>query len=130
MKTIWRLALAMICVALMLRSTNAADGRLQASRHQVPDPDRIHPRSRASLTAPTRPKPLPNSRKRAAGAGFLPHKPVNNASLLRSRVSRPALSSPGTVRHRGPNPAVVAGTLNVASRSTGAIDGTRMRRRP
>jgi hypothetical protein len=34
------------------------------------------------------------------------------------------------VRHRSANPAVVAGSAKSDSRSTGAINGTRMNRKP
>ena len=38
--------------------------------------------------------------------------------------------SPNNVSHRGPNPAVMDGLANSNTRNTGAINGTRMNRRP
>jgi hypothetical protein len=112
--------------------------------------DRNHPRSRTSLTAANRPKQLPNSRKRsipgnamnlhqpgsdksggAAKGGLIQNETVNNALPVRPpSVVRPAVPSLNNVRHRGPNPAVVGGSANADSRNTGAINGTRMNRKP
>jgi hypothetical protein len=109
-----------------------------------------HPCRRASLTAP---KQLPNSRKRslpgnavnlhppgshqsggAAKGGFIKNEKGNSAPTARPRsVVRPTVAShnplPNNVRHRGPNPAVVRGSANSAS-NAGALNGTRMNRRP
>jgi hypothetical protein len=143
MKTIWRLALAMICVALMYatahaapfqqtsggRSASAAGGHLKEVNRQAAERTRL--RGRAILPEAKRPTLLPNSRKRVAGAGFLLHRSVNHAASVRPPgVGRFTISSFPNVRHHGPNPAVVAGSANVASRNTGAIDGTHMTRRP
>ena len=115
-----------------------------------------HPRSRASLAAANRPKQLPNSRKRslpgntmkdksggAAKGGLIQNERVNNAlpvgptSVARptvaslNKVLNPALNpAPNSERHRGPNPAVVGGPANSTRSNTGAINGTRMNRRP
>jgi hypothetical protein len=109
-----------------------------------------HPRSRVSLTAVNRPKQLPNSRKRslpgnaiglhqlgsdksggAVTGELIHHETANNAPPVQpTSVVRPTVASLHNVRHRGPNPAVVAGSANSNSRNTGAINGTRMNRRP
>ena len=101
-----------------------------------------------------RPKQLPNSRRRsipgnamnlhqpgsdksgaAAKGGLIQNETANNALPVRppsavrprQRVS-PSLNN---VRHRGPNPAVIGGSAgNSNSRNTGAINGTRMHRKP
>jgi hypothetical protein len=117
--------------------------------------DKNHPRSRASLTAANRPKQLPtNSGKRslaknaanlrqpgsdrsggAVNGGLIQNKTANNASPVRpASVVRPTVASLNpslnNVRHRGPNPAVIGGSASSDSRNSGAIDGTRMNRKP
>ena len=112
--------------------------------------DTNHPPSRASLTKANRPKQLPNSRQRslpgnamnlhqpgsdksggAAKGGFIRNETVNNALPVRTpSVVRPTVPSLNNVRHRGPNPAVVGGSANSHSSNTGAINGTRMNRKP
>jgi hypothetical protein len=109
-----------------------------------------HPRNRASLTPATRPKWLPHSRKRSMpGNAMNLHHPgsdkpggvvkgesiqnetVNNAPAVRPpSVVQPAVASLNNVRHRGPNPPVVGGAANLDRRSTAAINGTRMHRKP
>jgi hypothetical protein len=116
--------------------------------------DKNHPRSRASLTAANRRKQLPKSRTRsipgnaanlhqpgsgksgaAAKGGVIQNetaskaKPVRPPGTVRSTATT-LNSSPNNVRHRGPNPAVVRGSANLTSSNTGAINGTRMHRKP
>jgi len=110
--------------------------------------DKNHPRSHSSQTPANRPKQLPNGRKVSmpamnfhqpgsdksgvtAKGGLIQNETVNNALPIRSpSVVRPAVASLNNIRHRGPNPAVVGGSANSGSRSTGAINGTRMNRKP
>ncbi len=112
--------------------------------------DKDHPPRRASLTEANRPKQFPHSRKRflpgnainlhqpgpdksggAAKGGLIQTETVNNALPVRPpSVVRPTVPSLNNVRHRGPNPAVVGGSANLQSRNTGAINGTRMNRKP
>jgi hypothetical protein len=107
-------------------------------------------RSRASLTKANRPKQLPNRQKcaipghamnlhqpgstKSGGAredGLIQNGAVNNTQPVRPpSVVRPTVQSPNNVRHRGANPAVIGGSANSDSRNTGAINGTRMIRRP
>jgi len=120
--------------------------------------DKNHPRSRASLTAANHPKQLPNGRKRstpgnaanlhqpgsgnsgaAAKGRLIQNKTASNAIPVRPPGTvRPTAAtlnpSFNTVRHRGPNSAVVGGSAggsaNLNSSNTGAINGTRMHRKP
>jgi hypothetical protein len=117
--------------------------------------DKNHPRSRASLTAANHPKQLPNSRKRSIpGNAANLHQPGSGKSgasakggLIQNETTMP-VRPPGTVRptaaslkpslnnvrHRGPNSAVIGGSAggsaNLNSSNTGAINGTRMHRKP
>jgi len=108
-----------------------------------------HPRSSAA-TRKDRPKHLPNNRERSpSGNALNVHQPgsdkssvvaqsaliqrgtVNNALPVRpASVIRPAFALPNNVRHHGANPAVIGGSANSSSRSTGAINGTGVHRRP
>ena len=111
---------------------------------------RNHPPSRASLTKANRPKQLPNSRLRSipgqavnlrqAGSaksgdpakdGLAQAVAVTGAPRPRPvSAVRSAVPSLSTVRHRGPNPAVVGGFAPLRRANTGAIDGTCMNRKP
>jgi hypothetical protein len=110
-------------------------------------------RSPRSLTAANRPKqraisrrgPLPGNAMNphpagsdksggAAKGGLIKNEKVNSVltarppSVARSTASLNPL--PDHVRHRSPNPAVVGGSANPASSNTGALNGTRMNRKP
>jgi hypothetical protein len=109
-----------------------------------------HLPSRASLTKANRPKQLPNSRQPskpgnarnlhqpgpdksggAAKSGLIRNETVNNALPVRTpTVVRPTVPSLNNVPHRSPNPAVVGGSPSSHSSNTGAINGTRMNRKP
>jgi hypothetical protein len=70
-----------------------------------------------------------------AKSGFIQNEQVNRALTARpTGVARFTVASlnplPNNVRHHGPNPAVVGGSANSASSSTGGLNGTRMNRRP
>lgn len=119
--------------------------------------DKNRPRNRASLSAATHRKQLPKSPTRstprnatslhrhgagksgaAAKGGLIQNETGRNALHVRSTsVIRPTAAtlnpslnlSPNNVRHRGPNSAVVGGSANLHS-NTGAINGTRMKRKP
>jgi hypothetical protein len=116
--------------------------------------DKSHPRSRVGVTAANRPKQPPTGQKlplprnaaslrlpalaRSGGAakgGLVQSEAVNSAQHARSTSAvRPATASLNpslnNIRHRGPNPAVVGGSANFKSSNTGAINGTRMHRKP
>jgi hypothetical protein len=79
----------------------------------------------------------------AAKGGLIQNETVHNALPVRtSSVVRPTVPSLNNVRpgarswlwsagrHRGANPAVVAGSVNSDRRNNGAINGTRMKRKP
>jgi hypothetical protein len=112
--------------------------------------DKNHPLSRASLTGANRPNQLPNNREHfpsgnamklhqpgsdnsggAARGGLIQHETVNSALPVRpANVIRPTMPSLTNVRNRGANPAVIGGSANSDGRKNGAINGTRMIRRP
>jgi hypothetical protein len=104
------------------------------------------PRSRANLTVANRPKQLPIRRERSkplnatnpypadldksGDAAKGQNRTANNALPVHSTsVVRPTVASLNNVRHRGPNPAVVGGSASNTG-NTGALNGTRMHRRP
>ena len=138
-------------------ATATGDHRQDAGHHRdAAERDRYHPRSRASPIAAKHPKPLPNSRKapvsgqamnllrpgpsgsRIALPARLPgvgRNALSTPGMVRSNTVRPNIAGPNivrpdTVRHRSPNPAVIGGSVPVARRNTGGIDGTRIYRRP
>ncbi len=108
-----------------------------------------HPRGPAS-TMKVRPKQPSNSREGSQpGNPTRLHQPgldksgtptdsgsrqgeIANTALPRRppSVIRPSVPLHNDVRHRGANPAVIGGSANSNSRSTGAINGTGMHRRP
>ena len=74
----------------------------------------------------------PGSSKLAAGAksGFVRSETFNNTLDARAPSAfRPTVPSFPDVRHRSPNPAVVAGAPNSRSSNAAALNGTRMNRR-
>jgi hypothetical protein len=140
------LVLTVSCAALMQGTSYAASPQRSS--------DKSHPHSRVGLTAAIRPKQPPTSRKlpllrnaasfrqpaldRSGGGakgGLVQNEAVNSAQHVRSTSAvRPAAASLNpsliNVRHRGPNPAVVGGSAKLNSSNTGAINGTRMHRKP
>ncbi|MFZ0590956.1 MAG: hypothetical protein WAM39_10765 [Bryobacteraceae bacterium] len=74
---------------------------------------------------------MASDRSSPAAQGSLIHNPAaGRYRPLRSpgavRAAAPALSN---VRHRSPNPAIVAGASDLSKRSSGAIDGKQVTRR-
>lgn len=53
-----------------------------------------------------------------------------NRLLTRAAPPRAAAPPLSNVRHRGPNPAVIASSTDVSKRNTGALDGKQVHRRP
>lgn len=120
----------------------------QRSDHHVYDENHKH--GSASLTGANRPKRLPNSRQhfasgnavdlhragleKSAGAaknGIILNETISNALPVRPpTVVRPAVPSLNDTRHRSPNPAVIAGLANSKTGNAGAINGTRVNRKP
>jgi hypothetical protein len=67
----------------------------------------------------------------AAKGGLIQNEAVNIALAVRTpSVARPVVPSLNNVRHRSSNPAVASGSPNSHSSDTGAINGTRMNRKP
>ncbi len=107
-------------------------------------------RSPADLTSTNRPKRIPNSREDStsgnamklrrprainngglAKGGLIKNEKVSDARPVQTlSVARSAAPSLNNVRHRGANPAVIGGSTISDSRNAGAINGTRMNRRP
>jgi hypothetical protein len=128
--------------------TEGTDSREQRDHGGAFGPN--HSPSRASLTKGNPPKQLPNSRQRslpgnainlhqpgsdksggAAKGGFIPNETIHSALPVRtSSVVRPTPLSLNNVRHRSANPAVVGGPPTLRSSNIGAINGTRMNRKP
>jgi len=122
----------------------ASDERRNYGRASNPN----HPSGSANLIKANRPKQLPNGRQRslsgnalhrpgpdksggAAKGGLIPNETVHSALPVRtSSVVRPTPLSLNDVHHRSPNPAVVGGSSNLRSSNAGAINGTRMNRKP
>jgi hypothetical protein len=120
--------------------------------------DKNHPCRRARLTVANYPERPPKLQKRstpgsavylhrpgsgkagaAAKSGLIQNETASNAMLVRlpgtGRPPAPSLNpSLNNVRHRGPNAAVVGGSAggsaNLNCSNTGAINGTRMHRKP
>jgi hypothetical protein len=106
--------------------------------------------SHASFTKANRSTQFPNNRERSASAnavnsrqqafaksggaakgGFIQSEKVkSNVAVRPPSVVRPAVATLSHARHRGPNPAVVGGSANSDRTNTGAINGTRMNRKP
>lgn len=105
-------------------------------------PARVRPRALTKIPLPS-PKPRPINRNHAtprtaasADSGMTvngkprPSKQTRIVQVQILQIQRPAGLSPGTLSHRGPNPAVIGGSVNTAARNVGRLNGTQMSRRP
>lgn len=91
--------------------------------------DKNRPRGPASLTKANRLNQPHNNRERSTSANAVNlHAVSSNRSS--PNVVRPAVPSLNNVRHRAPNPPVIGGAANSERNNTGAINGTRMNRKP
>lgn len=129
-----------------------ADGDRHQKDRNAPDEQRDrrhasgknHPRSPAAAIK-DRPKQVPNNRERSTSGNAMGlHQPgsaksggaARGGSIQRGTVNRALRVRPNVVgptapvRHRGANPAAIGGSANSDGRNTGAINGTRMNRRP
>lgn len=124
-----------------------SSGEHPGTRHAL---DKNHPPGPASQSNANRPSQAPNRQEHsasgnamdrrepgsdksvgAAKGGLVQKETVNNALRIQPRsVARPVGPSIENVRHRTPNPAVVGGSANSTTKNTGAINGTRMNRKP
>jgi hypothetical protein len=75
--------------------------------------------------------PSSSNSSSAVKAGIIQPEPAKTAVPhgLQSFV-QPSVPSLANVRHRGANPAIIGGSAKSGSRNAGAINGTRMQRRP
>jgi len=108
-----------------------------------------HPRGNANLSKARLPKPLPSTRERSTVGKASVSQPLSNRPNVTSRgasiggqtvskprtihsaaVSRPSAPSPANLRHRSPNPATLGGSASPIAANTGALNGSRMSRRP
>ena len=105
----------------------------QASLSKANHPDRIPSGQEHSASGDARNLHEPGSDKPAGAAkpGVIQSKIAKNTPPVRpSSVVRPTAPSLDNVRHRSPNSAVVGGSASSATRNAGAINGTRMNRKP
>jgi hypothetical protein len=110
-------------------ATNQAPGRCSLTNRlrQLPN-DRERPTSGNPMNIR---QPASNRSDAASKEGLLQNDTTNRVLTVRA----PTVSWPGgpprdNTRHRGPNPAVVDGTMNSKTGNTGAINATRMNPRP
>ncbi len=109
-----------------------------------------HAPRRASLSKTSRPEQLPNHQEHSASANVMNlHEPGSRPSASAAKgglvqneagshalpvrspsVTRTAAPPLDDARHRSPNAAIVGGSANLTTRNTGAINGTRMSRKP
>ena len=134
---------------------NASSEQVREGEHAPPTDERNHggktsadtrnhrfgsDRSRASVIRPSAPKQLPNpprhstSRNASGGpmrGGLVQSETANPAPPVRPpTVASPQAPSLENVRHHGANPAIIGGSANSDARNTGALNGTRMPRKP
>lgn len=139
-------------------SSSAADNPKPRPRQEAPDEEPVRRRAPANkqvrgggtATPASRSQQIPkpeatpdsgavNARSaafgepgRAAREGFVQNEILNNSALPTGppRVAPGRGVTANNPRHRSPNPAVVDGSMNANARNTGAINGTRMVRKP
>jgi hypothetical protein len=115
------------------RSSDKNHTPSQASLSKANHPDRIPSRQEHSASGNARNLHEPGSDKPAGAAklGVIQSEIAKNTLPVRpSSVVRPTAPSLDNVRHRSPNSAVVGGSASSATRNAGAINGTRMTRKP
>ena len=148
-----RLIVALLGCAALMQGTTYASPRQQApspsstiatgdSRGHVQQTPRVDATNRNhssplsnnaqfSVWGKARNIQAPSSTKSAttAGAPAVQSKAGRSISLIRRDIPRGNAFSPGGVRHRGFNPAIVGGYGNANMKGSGAINGTRMNHR-
>ena len=116
---------------------NAANDGARAREDGTPAPKRPdHPKvldnhRPLGSTVPNRPKQLSNHRDRFQSRSAInSHLAGNTPPARPTSLIRPPATSPSNVRHHSPNPPMITGSRNANARSTAAINGTRMSRKP
>jgi hypothetical protein len=98
--------------------------RIQATSPNKP----LHKLSRSSPEWPVSGAAL-HAYRRNAGSGASGGA-AKDARMQNELIVRPAVPSISRVRHRSPNPPIIGGLGNTNAKSTGAINGTRINRKP
>lgn len=144
------LFMMLACVALLCAKGNpdrtAADKQPDKAGHAPAMPQRSR---RGGPSRSNLPKQFPKRQTGAASAGAMNplrgpggSSPAAKAALIQNPTTgrRPPVRSPGAVGaaaqplsnvgHRSPNPAIIGGSADLGKRTTGAIDGKQVHRRP
>ena len=96
-----------------------------------PDQPKVPDKRRPVAPTANGPKQLPNQQNRIQSRSAMYGQVASKTSPIRpTNLVRPPAASPSHVRHHSPNSAVITGSANSNTRSTGAINGTRMSHRP
>jgi len=106
----------------------ATDSKATASKPAGKSPTQPEPTARANSTEST----SLNFRSSATNVSKLSDREAPGSLTWRRNPAKTQTMPPSlaTVRHRGPNPAIVSGSHLANSKSTAALDGTQMKRRP
>jgi hypothetical protein len=107
----------------------ASPGSRLAAKKLIAEPRSAPARRERSALGNEFPLPAFAKSGGTAKGAFIHNLKSTVADRPRSMV-RPAPATLSSVRHRGPNPAVVGGLGNTMTKSTGSISGTGMHRRP
>jgi hypothetical protein len=102
---------------------------LSKANHPLPLPKNQTHRAAPSSTQ-ARSSGAIQSSNTAARALSDNHATSNLRSVQLHTAPRAAAHSPGDVRHHSPNPAILGGSANPSVANTGALNGTRMSRKP
>jgi len=115
------------------------------SADHAPAAKKDNRRGLAIVAKANRPQPLPKNQKhstnrqltggqrsatRADGMPITNKAATTARSVQLSMASRNSAPSPNMVRHRNPNPAILGGSKSSNAVKTGAINGSRMSRKP
>jgi hypothetical protein len=106
--------IALLILMLFTATASSAQPRLQPRKSQPP--------AQRSQAASKLPKPAAKPQ-----TNFQSRRPSPAQKRATLRAVRPPAPA---VRHLGPNPAVITGSAPLSQRSTGAIDGTKVHRKP
>lgn len=136
---------ALMCGAVYENRSASGQQREQSSSHTSQKPHRPKTKgpakSKSAKQLPKRQAHLPSARVMNPRDGadrsstIARASSIQNSATGRHRPIRPApsgaaASQRSNVRHRSPNPAVIAGSASLGNRNSGAIDGRQVPRRP